>query len=86
MGAVVFLEHLVNHRLRAAMTLIALMGVATGCGSGTTDTSTKPVTSNDAGPNRRIPFKEEYNKMLGKDGKFLMKPGMKQPPRTGQKK
>ncbi len=46
-----------------------------GCGS--------KADLSKVGGNSRLQFKEEYKQMIGKDGKVLMKPGMKNPP-TGR--
>ena len=74
-----------NDRLRATIPLLALMCLLPGCGSSTPDTPTKPVTASDAGPNRRLQFKDEYKQMLGNDGQYHLKPGMKPPPGVTKK-
>ena len=62
------------NRLRlAAMGVAASLLVAPGCGSDT-GAPTKATGSADAGPNARLKFKDEYKKMLGKDGQLKWKP------------
>jgi hypothetical protein len=69
--------------LRAAIGLVVLMGLGSGCGSGSEAPASK-VDLSKVGGNSRLQFKEEYKQMIGKDGKVLMKPGMKNPPGTGR--
>jgi hypothetical protein len=59
------------------------MGLGSGCGSGSEAPASK-VDLSKVGGNSRLQFKEEYKQMIGKDGKVLMKPGMKNPPGTGR--
>ncbi len=72
-----------NRCLRAAIGLVVLMGLGSGCGRESEVPASK-VDLSKVGGNQRLQFKEEYKQMLGKDGKFLMKPGMKTPPKTGR--
>ena len=69
--------------LRAAIGLAVLMGLGSGCGSQPEVPASK-VDLSKVGGNQRLQFKEEYKQMIGKDGKFLMKPGMKTPPKAGR--
>lgn len=69
--------------LRAAIGLVVLMGLGSGCSQEPEVPATK-VDVSKVGGNQRLKFKEEYKQMLGKDGKFLMKPGMKVPPKAGR--
>jgi hypothetical protein len=72
-----------NRCLRAAMGLVVLMGLGSGCGSEPEAPASK-VELSKVGGNQRLKFKDEYKNMIGKDGKFLMKPGMKTPPKAGK--
>jgi hypothetical protein len=76
-------ESPLNRCLRAAIGLVVLMGLGSGCGSGSEAPAPKADLSK-VGGNSRLQFKEEYKQMIGKDGKVLMKPGMKNPPGTGR--
>ena len=70
-----------KHASLAALGLLAVVGFGSGCGSNTAapNTQGQPVV---AGGNSRIKFKDEYKKMISKDGKMLFKPSEKrQPPR-----
>ena len=70
------------NRLRQALIgMAALLPLASGCGSNT-PAPTEITSSADAGPNRRLKFKEEYKQMIGKDGQLLWKPSSttKRPP------
>jgi hypothetical protein len=71
--AVVFPEGHVSRNIRAAIGLFAVGWFGAGCGSNTAPPAIegKPAV---AGGNSRIPFKEEYKKMIGNDGKMLFKP------------
>jgi len=66
------MDHL-NRGLCAAIALVALVCLVSGCGS---SANAPPTTGAavEAGPNSRIKFKEDYKKMLGKDGQLLWKP------------
>jgi hypothetical protein len=62
----------VNHTVRVAIGLVAVAGLGSGCGSNAPAPAPgQPVV---AGANSRIQFKEDYKKMIGKDGKMLWKP------------
>ena len=65
---------------RSAIGAFVLVFIGSGCGSGSGTTPTEGKV--DAGPNSRIKFKDEYKKMIGKDGQLLFKPGTsgKRPP------
>jgi hypothetical protein len=69
--------------LRAAIGLVVLMGLGSGCGR-EPDVPASNVDLSKVGGNARLQFKEEYKQMIGKDGRVLMKPGMKSPPKTGR--
>ena len=65
--------------LFAAIGILALVGFGAGCDSGSETAGTSaPVDSSKAGPNRRLNIKAEYKDAI-KDGKLIMKPGMKKP-------
>jgi hypothetical protein len=70
--------------LRAATGLVVLVGLGSGCGRGEPEVPASKVDLSKVGGNQRLQFKEEYKQMIGKDGKFMMKPGMKTPPKTGR--
>jgi hypothetical protein len=72
-----------NQCLRAAIGLVVLMGLGSGCGREPEVPASK-VELSKVGGNQRLQFKPEYKDMIGKDGRFLMKPGMKNPPKTGR--
>jgi hypothetical protein len=76
-------ESPLNRCLRAAIGLVVLLGLGSGCGR-ETDVPASQVDLSKVGGNQRLQFKDEYKKMIGKDGRFLMKPGMKNPPKTGR--
>jgi hypothetical protein len=70
----------VYRTIRAAIGLVALIGLGSGCGSNTPAPAPgQPVL---AGGNSRIKFKDEYKNMLNNDGKMLWKPSesKKRPP------
>jgi hypothetical protein len=71
----------VNRLLLAAIGLAASVILGAGCDS-KTPTPAKVTSSADAGPNKRLKYKEEYKQMLGKDGQLLWKPSEsnKRPP------
>jgi hypothetical protein len=71
-----------NRCVRAAIGFVVLMGLGSGCGTEPEVPASKADLSK-VGGNQRIPFKGEYKQMIGKDGKVLMKPGMKSPPKAG---
>jgi hypothetical protein len=77
-------ESPLNRCLGAAIGLVVLMGLGSGCGSGTEAPPASKVDLSKVGGNSRLQYKEEYKQMIGKDGKMLMKPGMKNPPGTGR--
>ncbi len=77
-------ESPLNRCLRAAIGLVVLMGLGSGCGSEPEVPASSKADLSKVGGNQRLKFKEEYKQMIGKDGKFLMKPGMKTPPKTGR--
>jgi hypothetical protein len=61
-----------NRSLCAAIGIAGSLILGAGCGSDTpTPTVAGPAV---AGPNKRIKYKDEYKKMLGKDGQLLWKP------------
>jgi hypothetical protein len=64
--------------------LVVLLGLGSGCGSNPEIPASK-VDPMKIGANRRLEVKEEYKQMIGKDGRFLMKPGMKSPPPSRRK-
>ena len=68
--------------LREAAGLATLLILGSGCGSSTPTPEKAALSSADAGPNSRLKFKDEYKKMLDKDGKMLFKPSEsnKRPP------
>ena len=67
----------------AAFGLVVLMSLGFGCGREPEVPAAK-VDLSKVGGNQRLQFKEEYKQMIGKDGRFLMKPGMKAPPKAGR--
>jgi hypothetical protein len=69
--------------LRAAIGLVVLMGLGSGCGGRETEVPATKVDLSKVGGNQRLQFKDEYKQMI-KDGKFQMKPGMKVPPKAGR--
>jgi hypothetical protein len=71
----------VNRTFRALAGLVALVAIGPGCGPNSAP-PTEPGQPVQAGANTRIPFKEEYKQMIGKDGKMLWKPSQstKRPP------
>jgi hypothetical protein len=62
----------VKHINRPALALLAVVGLGSGCGK--TEAPNTPGQPVIAGGNSRIPFKDEYKKMISKDGKMLFKP------------
>jgi hypothetical protein len=75
-----------NRRLIAAIGSVGLACLGPGCGS-TPIPEPAPGKNVQAGANTRIKFKEEYKKMIGKDGKLLFKPSEsnKRPPDMPQR-
>jgi hypothetical protein len=71
-----------NRCLRAAIGLVVLMGLGSGCGREPEVPASK-VDLSKVGGNARLQFKEEYKKMISRDGKYLGKPGMKYPKSGG---
>jgi hypothetical protein len=71
-----------NRCLHAAIGLVVLISLGSGCG-GEPEVPASKVDISKVGGNQRLQFKDDYKKMISKDGKFLMKPGMKTPPKTG---
>ena len=69
--------------LRAAIGLVVLMGLGSGCGGREPEVPASKVDLSKVGGNQRIQFKDEYKEMI-KDGKFQMKPGTKVPPKAGR--
>ena len=67
-----------KHIRWAALALLALVGLESGCGK--TEAPITPGETVVAGGNSRIKFKDEYKKMLGKDGKMLFKPSERKLP------
>ncbi len=73
-----------DRSLRAAIGLVVAVCLGTGCGGGEPEVPASKVDVSKVGGNQRLQFKDEYKQMIGKDGKFIMKPGMKTPPKTGR--
>jgi hypothetical protein len=68
--------------LRAAIGLVVLIGLGSGCGSEPEVPASK-VDLNKVGGNQRLQEpKQDYKQLIGKDGKFQAKPG-KNPPKSG---
>jgi hypothetical protein len=66
--------------LRATMGLVVLLGLGSGCGSGPPEPPASKVDLNQVGGNRRLKEPEDaYKKLIGKDGRYQIKPGMKNP-------
>jgi hypothetical protein len=59
--------------------LTLLCTIGPGCGSQSSSETTAPGQLGEAGPNQRLRLKEEYKQAIGKDGKMILKPGMKPP-------
>jgi hypothetical protein len=59
--------------LYALMGITILMCFGPGCGSD----SPSDAAAQGAGPNRRLKLKEEYKQAIDKNGRMIMKPGMK---------
>ncbi len=69
----------------AAYGLIVLMGLGSGCGQKPEEVPASKVDISKVGGNQRLkPPSDDFKKLIGKDGRVLMKPGMKIPPRTGR--
>jgi predicted small lipoprotein YifL len=65
--------------LRALCGIVVLIGTGAGCGSeGPTEKPPAPGQPQVAGPNRRLNIKPEYKEAI-KDGRLILKPGMKKP-------
>jgi hypothetical protein len=73
-----------NRCLRAAIGLVVVMGLGSGCGQGEPDVPASKVDFSKVGGNARLKFKEEYKQIIGKDGRVEIKPGMKNPSKTGR--
>jgi hypothetical protein len=57
------------------MVFLALLAlVDSGCGGSSADNPATKGNTVQAAADRRIKFKDEYKKMLGKDGKMLWNP------------
>ena len=56
-----------------------LISLVPGCGSDAAPESPGPGRLGEAGPNRRLKLKDEYKQAIGKDGRLILKPGMKKP-------
>jgi hypothetical protein len=67
-----------NRYLRAAIGLVVLVGLGSGCGSGSEAPATKADLSK-VGGNARLKYTDEMKQVIGKDGKVQIKPGMKYP-------
>ena len=61
--------------VRSALIVLACIGLGAGCGSGTPAASSSASADDlgEAGPNKRLQFKPEFKKMLGKHGELLKK-------------
>ncbi len=65
--------------LRATLGLVVLMGLGSGCGSEPEIPASK-VDLSKVGGNRGLKEPgDDYKKLIGKDGRYQMKPGMKNP-------
>jgi hypothetical protein len=64
----------VNRLSRTAIVLVVAVVLGAGCGPSPTPPPGSGNSSADAGPNNRLKYKDEYKKMIGKDGKMLFKP------------
>jgi hypothetical protein len=64
--------------------VLVLAGFGSGCDSGSSGEPEK-VDLSKAGPNRRLNIKPEYKQAI-KDGRLILKPGMKPPPDVGTPK
>jgi hypothetical protein len=65
--------------LRAAIVLVVLMGFGSGCGS-QPETPASQVDLSKVGGNRRLKAPgDDYKKLIGKDGQYKAKPGMRNP-------
>jgi hypothetical protein len=56
-----------------------LISFVPGCGSDAAPELPGPGRLGEAGPNRRLKLKDEYKQAIGKDGRLILKPGMKKP-------
>jgi len=74
MRAVAFQEDHLTRSLRPVVVLASLAILESGCGGPTTDSPATKGNTVQAAANGRIKFKDEYKKMLGKDGKMLWNP------------
>ena len=62
------------------MSLIILLGLGSGCGSGSPEPPASQVDLNKVGGNRRLKEPgDDYKKLIGKDGRYQIKPGTKNP-------
>jgi hypothetical protein len=64
----------VNSFSRFAIVLGTAVVLGVGCSPGPTPAQGTGNSSADAGPNSRLKYKEEYKKMLNKDGQLRWKP------------
>ena len=68
-----------NRSLRMAISLVVLAVLAPGCGSEPEVPASK-VDLNKVGGNQRLKEPEgDFKKLIGKDGRYQLKPGMKNP-------
>jgi len=66
--------------LRVTIGLVALLGLGSGCGSNPPETPSSKVDLMKVGANRRLKEpKDAYKKLIGKDGRYQVRPGMKNP-------
>jgi hypothetical protein len=65
--------------LHAFLGFFTLFAIAPGCESNPGPEMAAPGKLDNAGPNQRFKFKEEYKQALDKDGHLILKPGMKKP-------
>jgi hypothetical protein len=63
----------------ALLGISLLIGLESGCGSDSGPEMAVPGKLDDAGPNRRLKIKDEYKQAISKDGRLILKPGMKKP-------
>jgi hypothetical protein len=68
-----------KHLLALLLGCVALLIVSPGCDSGAPPEAGPGGTLGEAGPNRRLKLRDEYKQAIGKDGKMILKPGMKKP-------
>lgn len=74
-----------KRRLLATFGLVVLMGLGSGCGQKPEEVPASKVDISKVGGNQRLkPPGDDFKKLIGKDGRIMIKPGMKIPPRTGR--